>query len=101
MFKEDGNIKNEALWLRQLNEALTSRTKSIVTLANTGWFVLTIDILSKAKAFFESWEVEIEKANSDWEEFNSQKDEVLNFNWPSDEVFTTWVSKYGVVTPVA
>lgn len=63
MFEKDSDIKNEVLWLREIKETINAWMHNIITLEGTILFVQTINIINKARAFFDFWKGEVKKAS--------------------------------------
>lgn len=87
-------LKEEKVWLEELDHKLSQRVNEIINTNDTSLFVKTIEEIEKVKSHNGFIETEIGQLRVTWKRLEGMKKNIVSFSWPSDDMFQEWKDKY-------
>lgn len=99
VFASPDQLKDKQMWLKEIEAKLSARIKGIVDLDDASFFVVTIQEIEKIKAHYSFLNSEVNKMRNSWKRLTKAKTKVINFSWPTDDVYNEWTTKYATHDP--
>lgn len=90
-------LKDKQIWLKELEAKLSLRRKGIISSEDASIFIKTIKEIEKIKSHYGFLNSEVKKMRNSWKRLAKTKEKVINFSWPTNEVYQEWTSKYAVL----
>lgn len=89
-----GNVQTLQQWQEKAKEVINEQIKLICDDSNHDLLVNSMDKIINTSMFLESFEREANQVALKFTPYSTKMKEVMDFNWPTDEEYQSWVDKY-------
>lgn len=91
---EEGAVKPLQSWKEEVERVISTQVGLIYEGINMDMLEDSMDKIISTRSFFETFEREANQVAVKYIPFRAKDDDVMNFNWPSDEDYSAWSIMY-------